>query len=69
MSYEAHLDHIPNARLQSKSLEPSRIPYPVESSQSMIVLSRDAEAIMSPEGRNATDDTLWSCPNNVLMHL
>jgi len=46
-----------------------RDPYPVASSQSLMVLSREADAIISPEGRKVTDETLWSWPKSVLMHL
>jgi hypothetical protein len=32
--------------------------YPVEVSQNLIVLSLEADAIWTPEGKNITDDTM-----------
>ena len=36
--------------------------YPVFMSQILIVLSRLHDTSLSPEGKNAIDDTLWSWP-------
>lgn len=43
--------------------------YPVATSQILIVLSRLALTIKSPEGKKQTLETLWSCPERVLMHV
>ena len=51
-------------RLRSKELFLES--YPVWISQIFIVLSLLHETILSPEGKNATDETLWSCPK--IMH-
>ena len=37
-------------------------PYPVDTSHILIVLSRDAETMKSPDGMKVTLETLWSCP-------
>jgi len=42
--------------------------YPVATSHILMVLSLEEERRWSAEGRNTTDDTLWSCPCRVFTH-
>jgi hypothetical protein len=43
--------------------------YPVETSHTRIVLSREADINCSPVGMNRTLDTEWSCPCSVFVFL
>lgn len=40
------------------------ITYPVATSHIFMVLSLEADTMWSPLGMMATDDTLWSCPED-----
>ncbi len=43
------------------------ITHPVATSHIFMVLSLEADTMWSPLGMMATDDTLWSCPEDVKM--
>ena len=47
----------------------ARLAYPVATSHILMVLSLEEEMRKSPDGMNVTEETLWSCPCSVLMHV